>query len=60
MVVNQPHEIIEREKLIIASLRASGSNCEGCTIESIQYHKDIIYWMELLIEKAEEALDGAL
>ena len=46
MVVNSIKEIINRERFIIKSLQSEVVHCESCREEAIQYHLDIIYYLE--------------
>lgn len=54
MIVHSIKEIIETERRIIISLRVQASYCEGCTVEAISYHEDVIAYMKLLQEKENE------
>lgn len=54
MVVNSIKEIIDRENLIVKSLQIENRYCAGCHAEAIQYHLDIIYYLECLLKGEED------
>jgi hypothetical protein len=54
MVVNSIKEIIDRENFIVKTLQCDNSHCAGCQAEAIQYHLDIIYYLECLLKGEED------
>lgn len=52
MVRYTPEEIIKQEKFLIRELERQPASCEACKTEAIQYHWDIIYYLEFAIKHA--------
>lgn len=52
MVLHTPEEIIQQELFMIREIEREHVSCEACKIEAIQYHKDIIFYLEFAIKHA--------
>lgn len=52
MVKYTPEEIIQQEKFLIRELERQPASCEDCKRDAIQYHSDIIHYLQFAIRHA--------